>query len=150
MLWPLWAALGAFLTLLGLLGVWWRCKLRPPRRLQAMFRWVWGVYAQLSLGAKIKQLLAFIQVVTRLAEVHELQLPTQVQFDQLTPEANDPVRPLPKPSPIYYAAPQVQQLLDMLDVFNINVGSLGLPLQCIGLGGYEDHLSFTILASTAC
>ena len=73
-----------------------------------------------------------------------------VQFDQLTPEANDPVRPLPKPSPIYYAAPQVQQLLDMLDVFNINVGSLGLPLQCIGLGGYEDHLSFTILASTAC
>ena len=78
MLWPLWAALGAFLTLLGLLGVWWRCKMRPPRRLQAMFRWVWGVYAQLSLGAKIKQLLAFIQVVTRLAEVHELQLPTQV------------------------------------------------------------------------
>lgn len=117
-----------------------------------MFRWVWGVYAQLSLGAKIKQLLAFIQVVTRLAEVHELQLPTQARAVRPThTRSKRPcIRPLLKPSPIYYAAPQVQQLLDMLDVFNINVGSLGLPLQCIGLGGYEEHLSFTILASTAC
>ena len=80
-MWPLWAALGTFVTLLGLLGVLWCCKPRPPRRLQAMFRWVWGVYAQLSLGAKIKQLMSFFQVVTRLAEVHQLQLPMQVQFD---------------------------------------------------------------------
>lgn len=43
----------------------------------------------------------------------------------------------------------MQQLLEMLDVFNINVGSLGLPLQCLGLGGYEDHLRFTIHVSTA-
>jgi len=45
---------------------------------------------------------------------------------------------------------QVQQLLETLDVFNINVGSLGVPLECIGLGGYEDHLRFTIQVSTAC
>ena len=77
-MWPLWAALGAIVTLLALLGVLWCCKPRPPRRLQAMFRWAWGVYAQLSLGAKIKQLMSFFQVVTRLAEVHQLQLPTQV------------------------------------------------------------------------
>lgn len=81
-MWPLWAALGAFVTLLGLLGVWWCYKPRPPRRLQAIFRWLWGVYAQLSLGAKIKQLMSFFQVVTRLAEVHQLQLPTQVQLER--------------------------------------------------------------------
>ena len=104
-LWPLWAVLAAFLALLGLLGVWWRCKMRPPRRLQAMFRWVWGVYAQLSLGAKIKQLLAFYQVVTRLAEVHELQLPMQVPFidrcnSRLLPLMGSN-RTLPTPSPSY-------------------------------------------------
>jgi len=155
-LWPLWAALGAFLTLLGLLGVWWRCKLQTPRRIQAMFRWVWGVYAQLSLGAKIKQLLAFYQVVTRLADVHELQLPTQVPFTIPTRlcslESWEATGPCPNHIQgitvmTYYAAPQVQQLLEMLDVFSINVGSLGLPLECLGLGGYEDHLRFTIHAS---
>lgn len=34
----------------------------------------------------------------------------------------------------------------MLDVLNINIEALGLPLQCIGLGSYEYSLAFTIFA----
>ena len=34
----------------------------------------------------------------------------------------------------------------MLDVLNINIEALGLPLQCIGLGSYEYSLSFTMFA----
>ena len=55
--------------------------------------------------------------MTRISEVYELQLPTEVQ-----------------------------QLLEMFDIININVASLGLPLQCIGLGEYEYHLASTMFA----
>ena len=37
-------------------------------------------------------------------------------------------------------------MLQMLDVININVAALGLPLQCFGLKGFGDHLAFTMLA----
>ena len=35
----------------------------------------------------------------------------------------------------------------MLDVVNINISALGLPLQCFGLRGFGDHLTVMILAS---
>ena len=40
----------------------------------------------------------------------------------------------------------MQSLLQMLDVININVAALGLPLQCFGLKGFGDNLAFTMLA----
>jgi hypothetical protein len=42
---------------------------------------------------------------------------------------------------------QVQKVLQTFDVVNINISALGLPLQCLGLRGYGDHLTVTILAS---
>ena len=42
--------------------------------------------------------------------------------------------------------PKVQRVLEMFDLVNINVAALGLPLQCIGLGGFEEHLAFTMFA----
>ena len=38
-------------------------------------------------------------------------------------------------------------MLQTFDVVNINISGLGLPLQCLGLRGYGDHLTVTILAS---
>ena len=71
----------------------------------------------MSLRAKVKQIISFYQVVTRIGEVYEIQLPAKVR-----------------------------QLLDVFGVFNINVAALGLPLQCLGLGNYEDHLAFTVFS----
>ena len=146
-LWPLWVALGVLATLLGRMGVLWHCRQRPPRRLQVLLRWLWQagvtlspkgfrrfvqgtagfflrlrvflweVYKRLSPRSKLKQLLSFYQVVTRITEVYELQLPAKVR-----------------------------QLLEIFDVLNINLGALGLPLQCLGLGDYEDHLAFTMFS----
>ena len=41
---------------------------------------------------------------------------------------------------------QVQQLLEFFDFVNINIASFGMPLQCLGLGNFEDHLAFTMFA----
>ena len=57
------------------------------------------------------------QVVTRISAVYDLQLPEEVK-----------------------------QLLKVFNVFNVNLAALGLPLQCLGLGNYEDHLAFTMFA----
>lgn len=57
------------------------------------------------------------QVVTRISEVYDCNMP-----------------------------PKVQRVLEMFDLVNINVAALGLPLQCIGLGGFEEHLAFTMFA----
>ena len=147
-LWPLLIALGVLAAVLGLVGVLRYCRLRTPRRLQVLLRWLWqagvvlspegcrrfvqetalsglllhprvflvGVYTRLSLRAKFKQMVSFYQVVTRISEVYELQLPARVR-----------------------------QLLEVFGVFNINVGVL-VPLQCLGLGNYEDHLAFTMFS----
>ena len=40
--------------------------------------WVGRLYTQLSLRAKIKQMMSLYQVVTRLSQVYELQLPAPV------------------------------------------------------------------------
>lgn len=38
-------------------------------------------------------------------------------------------------------------MLQTFDVVNINLSSLGLQMQCLGLQGYGDHLTVTIIAS---
>jgi len=81
------------------------------------------------------------QVVTRVGEVHELQLPAKVQP---MPESTGPCSSLTLCG--IHIASQVQQLLGMLDFVNIDVASFGMPLQCLGLGDFENHLAFTMFA----
>ena len=120
-LWPLRIGLGGAVALLGLVGLVWRCRGRTPRRLQAVLRSAWKFYAQLSLRAKFKQMLSFYQVVSRISEVYEVQLPAKVQ-----------------------------QLIAIFDIVNINIDSLGLPLQCLGLGDYEVSSVVSIVWSVVC
>ena len=82
-------------------------------------------------------------MVTRTTEVFQLQLPVEVQLVPDSPCGQIPyskARLLPLKL-------QVQQLLQMLDVVNINISALGLPLQCFGIRGFGDHLKIAILAS---
>ena len=39
----------------------------------------------------------------------------------------------------------VEQLLSIFEVFNINIGGIGLPLQCLGMGTYQQQLATTML-----
>ena len=74
------------------------------------------LYNQLSLRAKGKQLLGFYQVATRVASVYDVPMPESVK-----------------------------QLLSVFELFNINVGGIGLPMQCLSLGTYEQQLMTTML-----
>ena len=101
----------------GLLTLWRRLRHRLPLRTVALAGWLWRVYTQLSLRAKIKQMMSFYQVATRITQVYDLQLPERVV-----------------------------QLLETFDVLNIQIEALGLPLQCLGLGSFKYSLSFTMFA----
>ena len=72
---------------------------------------------QFSLKAKAKQLLGFFQVATRVADVYETPMPESVS-----------------------------QVLAFAEVLNINISGLGLPLQCLGFGTYQQQLAITMLA----
>ena len=78
------------------------------------------------------------QVVTRITEVYELQLPAEVSLYHRLALREDPTPLNP--------TQQVQQLLGMFDIVNVNIAGLGLPLQCLGLGDFEAHLAFTMFA----
>ena len=71
---------------------------------------------ELSLKAKAKQLLGFFQVATRVADVYETPMPESVS-----------------------------QVLAFADVLNINIAGFGLPLQCLGIGTYQQQLATTML-----
>ena len=73
--------------------------------------------ARLSLRAKAKQLLGFYQVITRISDVYEIPMPEDVG-----------------------------RLLSVFDILNLNIAGLGVPLQCLSLGTYEQQLIFTLLA----
>ena len=111
------AALGVALFALLLLGLLW-ARFQPHRW------WCsWQLVArtshlskQLSLRAKAKQLLGFYQVATRISDVYEVPMPTAVAA-----------------------------LLSVFELFNINIAGLGLPLQCLGLGTYEQQLQVTLI-----
>ena len=40
----------------------------------------------------------------------------------------------------------VSQVLAFTEVLNINIAGLGLPLQCLGMGTYQQQLATTMLA----
>ena len=75
------------------------------------------LWMQLSLRAKCKQVLSFYQVATRISGAYDV--------------------PMPK---------EVAALLSVFELLNVNIGGIGLPLQCLGLGTYEQRLAFTMLA----
>ena len=60
------------------LGLWRRCRHRFSRRTVELVGWAGRLYTQLSLRAKIKQMMSLYQVVTRITQVYELQLPAPV------------------------------------------------------------------------
>ena len=70
----------------------------------------------LSLRAKVKQLLSLYQVVTQVSSVYVVQMPEKVQ-----------------------------DLIDIIKFLNINIFSIGLPLQCLGLHDYVTQLFFVIV-----
>jgi hypothetical protein len=93
--------------------------LRPDRKINCLVRLslrLRALYAQISLRAKFKQCLSFYQVATRVPTVFKV--------------------PFPK---------EAQRMLSIFEVFNINIAGLSLPLSCMGLGTFRDHLLFTIL-----
>ena len=44
---------------------------------------------------------------------------------------------------------EVAQLLSFFEVLNINIEGVGLPLQCLGIGSYEQQLATTMLLPVA-
>ena len=94
-------------------------RFKPHRKLRGLARLsdsMQRTSAQLSLHAKGKQLLGFYQVATRISAVYEV--------------------PMPK---------EVAALLSFFEVLNINIAGIGLPLQCLGLGTYQQQLLTTML-----
>ena len=75
------------------------------------------MWLQLALRAKCKQVLSFYQVATRISGAYDVPLPREVAA-----------------------------LLSLFELLNINIGGIGLPLQCMSLGTYEQQLAFTMVA----
>ena len=63
------------------------------------------------------QLLGFYQVANRVADVYDVSMPAAVK-----------------------------DLLSIFEVFNINIAGIGLPLQCLKLGTFQQQLAFTMFA----
>ena len=161
---PLWVGLGVLVTLPGLVTLGWCCRKRVPRRLQALFRSAWGIYDSLSIRGKVKQALSFcvsspFERGTHQPEDWLIQLSPPVRSSgdarrrgtRATATGRGAAdarvdRSLPEPNAVINIASQVQQLLGMFDFVNINIASFGMPLQCLGLGNFEDHLAFTMFA----
>ena len=83
-------------------------RFQPHRNVPAIARlggWAWRLFSQLALRAKLKQMLAFYQVATRISDVYVIPMPEAVE-----------------------------RLLSVFELLNINIGGIGLPLQCLGLG----------------
>tara|TARA_B110001452_G_scaffold198840_1_gene168798 strand:+ start:450 stop:1427 length:978 start_codon:yes stop_codon:yes gene_type:complete len=100
---------------IGLLLLYVKRYLKVPA-LSKLSRWLARMYSQLSLRAKAKQLLGLYQVATRISEVYEVSMPDAMA-----------------------------RLLSFLELFNFNLPRLGLPLQCLGLGTYQQQLAITML-----
>jgi hypothetical protein len=87
------------------------------RCLHRLARRLRRLLTQLSLKAKAKQLLGFFQVATRVADVYETPMPESVS-----------------------------QVLAFAEVLNVNIAGLGFPLQCLGIGTYQQQLVTTMIA----
>ena len=70
-----------------------------------------------DVRAKVKQMIAFYQIATKVPDVFQVTMPSSVT-----------------------------QLLSVLDVFSLDVAGLGLPLGCLGLGTFQNALYLNIVA----
>ena len=75
---------------------------------------------QLSLRAKLKQLVSFYQVACRIESVYHIQLPHEVQ-----------------------------NVLSYFEVFSLSLAGFGAPLECLSLGHYDQLLAFFTFAPMA-
>ena len=115
-----------------------RCNVPSLVRLSRKLR---RLLSHLSLRAKMKQLLGFYQIATRVSDVYETPMP------EVSPRPPQPYGSKPKPNPNPNKPGQaVARLLSVFDLLNINVGGVGLPLQCLGIGTYQQQLATTMLA----
>ena len=113
------ASLAVGIVLAGLLLLGCFIKYRPDRRYKCFVQLrnrLRIISVQLSVRAKLKQCLSFYQVATRIADVYVVTMP--------------------------YAA---SQLLNCFEVFKINIAGIGLPLQCLNMGAYKDHMIVTMV-----
>jgi hypothetical protein len=113
---PLLRACGLILLVVVVVLLFWRFK--PYRRvplLARLARWFMRLFVQLSLRSKAKQLLGFYQIATRIGDVYKVPMPEAVV-----------------------------QLLSFFEVLNLNIGGIGLPLQCLGIGTYVQQLAVTM------
>ena len=93
--------------------------MKPHRKIPALgklLRWLTRMHSQLSLRAKVKQLLGLYQIATQISAVYEVSMPEAMA-----------------------------RLLSVLELFNFNLPRLGLPLQCLGLRTYQQQLAVTML-----
>ena len=115
---PLWTSLLVLVGLVVLVLLWLRF---PPLtmlgRVQRFARVLQLLSSQMSVRPKFKQMLGFYQIATRISSVYDVAMPDAVR-----------------------------RLLSVFELFNINIGGFGLPLQCVGLGTYEQQLTFTMVA----
>ena len=113
---PIYNTVGLLIGLLVVALLTARFKPHRAKSLQRAVAHGTRLFEQLSLRAKGKQLLSFYQVATRIADVYEVPMPSEVA-----------------------------QLLSVFEVLNVNVAGVGLPLQCLNLNKYEQQLAFTML-----
>ena len=114
-----------------------RCLARLVRRAAQLS-------AQLSLRPKGKQLLGFYQIATRVSEVYDVPMPAAVArmlavFEVLailTHVLTYLLTHLLTHLPTYL----LTYSLTIFEVLNVNIGGVGLPLQCLGLGTYGQQL----------
>lgn len=147
--------LGGGLCIAALIIVQLWARFKPHRNVPALARlarWAARLSAQLSLRPKGKQLLGFYQIATRVSDVYDVPMPDGVaqllSFFEVLNVRHQPLPPPCQPSyppapprarvpAAYYPSPQFCQ---------VNIAGIGLPLQCLELGTYEQQLSSTMLA----
>ena len=110
---PVFAGIGAAVATIALV---WSCRAAQRRWAPSSVLRLQRLSLQLSLRAKLKQMLSFYQVATRVSDVYVVPMPEAVA-----------------------------RLLSVFEVLNINISGIGLPLQCLGLGTYEQQLAATML-----
>ena len=117
---------------------------RNVRCLARLVRRAAQLSAQLSLRPKGKQLLGFYQIATRVSEVYDVPMPAAVArmlavFEVLailTHVLTYLLTHLLTHLPTYL----LTYSLTIFEVLNVNIGGVGLPLQCLGLGTYGQQL----------
>ena len=118
---PLLTGVGGAVAVVALLLLWARFK--PLEKVRLLRQWSMKVQrlgAKLSVRAKAKQLLGFLQVATRISDVYGVPMPDAVA-----------------------------RLLSFFELLNINIDGIGLPLQCMGLGTFSLQLATTMLLPVA-